>query len=64
MVCVASMAGSLAKMSTELERHLAMAETEQLLNHGELETSVLQPHEAYTIAKRANQLRVQGKAGL
>jgi NAD(P)-dependent dehydrogenase (short-subunit alcohol dehydrogenase family) len=64
MVCVASMAGSLASLSTDLERHLTMAHTDHLLNHAELDVRSLEPHAAYTIAKRANQLRVQALARL
>jgi hypothetical protein len=37
MVCVASMAGSLASLSADLERHLAIAPTDLLLNHADLD---------------------------
>jgi nucleoside-diphosphate-sugar epimerase len=64
MVCVASMAGSLASLSTDRERHLAIADTDHLLNHTDLDASSLEPGAAYTIAKCANQLRVQASARL
>jgi NAD(P)-dependent dehydrogenase (short-subunit alcohol dehydrogenase family) len=64
MVRVASMAGSLASLSTDLERHLATVDTDHLLNHADLDARSLEPHAAYTIAKRANQLRVQASARL
>jgi NAD(P)-dependent dehydrogenase (short-subunit alcohol dehydrogenase family) len=62
MVCVASMAGSIASLSNDLEEHLAVAETDQLLDHQDLDPGNMEPHTAYTIAKRANQLRVQASA--
>jgi NAD(P)-dependent dehydrogenase (short-subunit alcohol dehydrogenase family) len=64
MVCIASMAGSLASLSTNLEQHLAIADTDHLLDHQDLDAATLEPHAAYTIAKRADQLRVQASAHL
>jgi NAD(P)-dependent dehydrogenase (short-subunit alcohol dehydrogenase family) len=62
MICVASMAGHFASLSPELERHLAVAPLDQLLQHDELDIESSNPNQAYTISKRGNQLRVQGLA--
>lgn len=64
MVCVASMAAQMASISSvspELETHFAMAETDKLLEHSELDFEV-DSQIAYSIAKKANILRVQTAA--
>ncbi|MFC8826973.1 SDR family oxidoreductase [Streptomyces sp. NPDC057137] len=61
LVCIASMAGYFATLSAELERHLATAPTEQLLQHEGLDLDG-DSAAAYVVAKRANQLRVQAAA--
>jgi NAD(P)-dependent dehydrogenase (short-subunit alcohol dehydrogenase family) len=61
LVCVASMAGHLATLSPELERHLALAANEQLLDHEGIDLHE-DPAMAYIVAKRGNQLRVAGAA--
>jgi NAD(P)-dependent dehydrogenase (short-subunit alcohol dehydrogenase family) len=61
LVCVASMAGHFASLSTDLERHLATASTGELLRHKELDADAV-PGLAYVVAKRGNQLRVQAAA--
>ena len=59
-VFIASMAGSLYPMSPELERRLATTPTADLLNLPELaEGAIPDPGSAYSIAKRANQVRVR-----
>ncbi len=60
-VFVASMAGSLVTLDAERERMLATAPTEELLAACALPESA-NPGEAYGVAKRGNQLRVQGAA--
>ncbi|KAL4962767.1 uncharacterized protein BDV14DRAFT_202588 [Aspergillus stella-maris] len=66
MVCIASMAGHMGSgLSAELERHLATAPSERLLNHPALQIDQEDPHEparAYGISKRANLLLVQASA--
>jgi NAD(P)-dependent dehydrogenase (short-subunit alcohol dehydrogenase family) len=62
MIIVASMAGHMFPMSSELERHLALASTHELLSHKELDTSTLDPGHAYSLSKRANIVRVQAMA--
>ncbi|KAL4983746.1 NAD(P)-binding protein [Aspergillus falconensis] len=60
MVCIASVASHFAgQVSPALERHLALAPLDSLLNHEELK---LYEGNAYPISKRANVLRVQGAA--
>lgn len=61
LVCVASMAGHFASLSADLERHLATAPTDELLEHKEFDLES-EPALAYVVAKRANQLRVQASA--
>ncbi|MGW0810608.1 SDR family oxidoreductase [Nonomuraea sp. NPDC002799] len=61
LVCIASMAGHLATPTADLERHLATAPTDQLLQHKELNPQD-PPEMAYITAKRGNQLRVQAAA--
>ncbi|WP_330254115.1 SDR family oxidoreductase [Nocardia sp. NBC_00565] len=62
LVAVASMAGHLASLSSDLERHLAVAATDQLLNHKEIDLDSSNAADAYIVAKRGNQLRVQAAA--
>lgn len=65
LVCIASMAGSmLPSLSPELEKHLATAPLDQLLQHERivLEGEGAHPGIAYPLAKRGNQLRVQAAA--
>jgi len=62
LVCVASMAGHFAQLSADLERHLATAATDQLLSHSGIDLDSLNAAEAYIVAKRGNQLRVQAAA--
>lgn len=59
-VSIASMAGHMAigSLSQDLQKHLATAPTSSLLSHPHLSDS-LDPGHAYSIAKAANQLRVQ-----
>lgn len=61
MVCIASMAAQMASISSvspDLETHFAMAETDNLLEHSELDFEI-DSQIAYGIAKKANILRVQ-----
>jgi NAD(P)-dependent dehydrogenase (short-subunit alcohol dehydrogenase family) len=62
LVCVASMAGHLASLSTDLERHLATAPTDRLLDHPEIDLEAADGTGAYLTAKRGNHLRVQAGA--
>lgn len=62
LVCIASMAGNMIELSSDLERHLATAALDQLLHHKEIELETSNPGFAYGLAKRGNQLRVQGAA--
>ncbi len=62
LICIASMAGHFARLSPELERHLATAPLPELLVHQELGIDTEPPQSAYMIAKRGNQLRVQAAA--
>jgi NAD(P)-dependent dehydrogenase (short-subunit alcohol dehydrogenase family) len=62
LVCVASMAGHFASLSADFERHLATAPTEQLLDHREIDLESADTGMAYVVAKRGNQLRVEGAA--
>ncbi len=62
LVCLASMAGNFASLSPELERHLATAPTEHLLEHDGIDLDSPDPGTAYVVAKRGNQLRVEAAA--
>lgn len=62
MVCIASMAGSMTELSADLEKHLATAPLDQLLQHKEINFENANPGVAYGLAKRGNQLRVQAAA--
>jgi NAD(P)-dependent dehydrogenase (short-subunit alcohol dehydrogenase family) len=62
LVCIASMAGCMAELSPDLERHLATAPLDQLLQHSDINLETPNTGMAYTIAKRGNQLRVQAAA--
>ena len=61
LVAVASMAGQFASLPADLERHLATAPAEELLDHKGIDPDA-HPGIAYTLAKRGNQLRVQAAA--
>jgi len=58
-VCIASMAGTMAQVSPELEHKFAVTPTTQLSALPELDPTSLDPGAAYSIAKRANQARVR-----
>ncbi|MEW8977606.1 MAG: SDR family oxidoreductase [Symbiobacterium sp.] len=58
-VCIASMAGAMAPLPPEVEWQLATTPTAQLASLPVLDPSQLDRGAAYSIAKRANQLRVQ-----
>lgn len=62
LVCIASVAGTLIQLSSGLERHLATAARDQLLQHEEIDIESADTNRAYGLAKRGNQLRVQGAA--
>lgn len=67
MICIASLAGytAISAVTAELEKHLATAPTDQLLHHEAFDLSKESYEsggEAYRLAKRANQLRVQAAA--
>ena len=62
LVCIASMAGSMTELSPDLEKHLATAPLDQLLQHKEIDFENANPGTAYGLAKRGNQLRVQAAA--
>ncbi|KUJ09730.1 NAD(P)-binding protein [Mollisia scopiformis] len=64
LVCIASMAGSMIPISLELEKHLATAPRNQLLQHKDIVLSeeIEAAGVAYAVAKRGNQLRVQAAA--
>ncbi|KAF4612594.1 hypothetical protein G7Y89_g15585 [Cudoniella acicularis] len=62
LVCISSMAGYFSPLSPELERHLALTPTDQLLQHKDIDTVLQDANEAYFLAKRGNHLRVQAAA--
>jgi NAD(P)-dependent dehydrogenase (short-subunit alcohol dehydrogenase family) len=62
LVCVASMAGHFASLPPDLERYLATAPADQLLAHELIDLDSPDAASAYLLAKRGNQLRVQGAA--
>jgi NAD(P)-dependent dehydrogenase (short-subunit alcohol dehydrogenase family) len=62
MVCVSSMAGHIAELSPEVERHLATAPADRLLDGDALDLRSLETGPAYILARRANHLRVQAAA--
>lgn len=68
MVCIASMGGYMlpSSLPTETETHFATAPTGELLDHASLREAIAgddaQRGLAYSLAKRANQLRVQAAA--
>jgi NAD(P)-dependent dehydrogenase (short-subunit alcohol dehydrogenase family) len=64
VICIASMAGSMMPLSTELEKHLATAPRSQLLAHKDIDLDGQREAAgmAYMIAKRGNQLQVQSAA--
>lgn len=59
MACLASMAVHFDSISADLERHLATAPTDSLLDHAELNIESTSLDAAYTLSKRANQVRLQ-----
>jgi len=63
LVCISSIAGQMASLPAEAERYLATAPTDQLLDLDVIDLRALDPPTAYAVAKRANQLRVEGAAG-
>lgn len=58
-VCIASMAGTMVPLPPEIEHALAVTPTDALAQLPLLDPTTLDPGAAYSIAKRANQLRVQ-----
>ncbi|EPX63209.1 hypothetical protein D187_005614 [Cystobacter fuscus DSM 2262] len=58
-VCIASMAGTMVALPPEAERALATTPTSQLAGLPMLDSKNLDSGAAYSVAKRANQLRVQ-----
>ena len=58
LVCISSMAGHLANLAPELERHLASAPAAELV----LDGFPTDPRQAYCLAKRGNILRVRASA--
>lgn len=62
VVCIASMAGYMGQLSPALETHLAIAPIATLLTHPEIDQEQ-HPGQAYVLAKRANQIRVQAISG-
>jgi len=50
------------QLSSDLEKHLATAARDQLLQHKEINLEASHTGMAYSLAKRGNQLRVQGAA--
>ncbi|HVU73441.1 MAG TPA: SDR family oxidoreductase [Mycobacteriales bacterium] len=62
LVCISSMAGHALALSESLERHLALAPTDDLLDHPEIDVDAPDGALAYAIAKRGTQLRVQASA--
>lgn len=58
-VCIASMAGTMAQVAPEAEHAFAVTPTTELAALPELDPANLDPGAAYSIAKRANQVRVR-----
>jgi NAD(P)-dependent dehydrogenase (short-subunit alcohol dehydrogenase family) len=58
-VCIASMAGTMAQVAPEVEHAFAVTPTAELAALAELDPGNLDPGAAYSIAKRANQVRVR-----
>jgi NAD(P)-dependent dehydrogenase (short-subunit alcohol dehydrogenase family) len=63
-ICISGMSAYLAPLSSSLEQHLALAPTNKLLEHPEIDQGALDAGVAYTIAKKGNLLRVQAAATL
>jgi NAD(P)-dependent dehydrogenase (short-subunit alcohol dehydrogenase family) len=59
-VCIASMAATMVALDAEVERLLATAPTSILATLPVLDLATMDQGSAYAIAKRANQLRVEG----
>ncbi|WP_261566530.1 SDR family oxidoreductase [Frankia gtarii] len=62
LICIASMGGQLTSLPADFERHLATAPSDQLLLHEGIDLDKADSATAYAVAKRGNQLRVQGAA--
>ena len=62
LICIASMAGTLMPMATDIEHLLATTPTAELANLEILNPATMDSGSAYSIAKRANQVRVQVSA--
>lgn len=61
-VCIASMAGTMATLPAEVEKALATLPVEELAGLPLFDPQQLSSETAYSIAKRANQLRVVGSS--
>lgn len=61
-VCIASMAGAMVPVPPEDEAALAVTPTADLASLALLDPATVAPGAAYTLAKRANQLRVRAAA--
>ena len=62
MVCIASMAGHMNPVDPQLENALATTPTHELASIPELDPNRLDSATAYSLAKRANQVRVRAVA--
>ena len=62
MVCIASMAGTLMPVAGDVEHLLATTPTAELAALEVLNPETMDPGTAYSLAKRANQVRVQAAA--
>ena len=58
-VCIASMAGSMTDLPSDVLRRLAATPTDELASLSELDPVSMVPGVAYGLAKRANQVRVE-----
>ncbi len=58
-VCIASMAGSMTDLPSDVLRRLAATPTDELASLTELDPGSMVPGVAYGLAKRANQVRVE-----
>ena len=58
-VCIASMAGTMTEVPSEVLRRLASTPVDELRALPALETGALEPGTAYGLAKRANHVRVE-----
>lgn len=62
MVCVASMAGNMIALDADVEHALATTPTASLADLPSLDPSTMDGANAYNVAKRSNQLRVEAAA--